>query len=148
MLLMHKIFQLYPNQVKYCLSPDAIVETNPAENIKAFFNQRVRWASKALVYEDKRIIFILLLVYLLNVTLFVFLLFAVFSKHGILNWLFLIALKTLIELIFLIPVARFFKKSSLLWAFFPAQIFHILYTVLSGFFGQVGSYTWKDRKLK
>jgi hypothetical protein len=60
----------------------------------------------------------------------------------------LISIKTLIELLFLIPVARFFKKSSLLWAFFPAQILHIPYIVISGFCGQLGTYSWKGRKLK
>jgi hypothetical protein len=60
----------------------------------------------------------------------------------------LFTVKTIIELIFLIPVARFYKKISLLWYFFPAQPFHILYTGIAGFLGQVGSYEWKGRKLK
>ena len=66
MLLMHKIYLLHPDKVMYCLSPDTIVETKPAESVNAFLNQRIRWASKALVYHDKRIFYVLLLVYLLN----------------------------------------------------------------------------------
>ena len=35
---------------------------------KAFFNQRIRWASKATHYMDKRIFSVLLLVYLFNLS--------------------------------------------------------------------------------
>jgi hypothetical protein len=66
----------------------------------------------------------------------------------LLYWVLLITIKTIIELIFLLPVARFYQKATLLWYFFPAQPFHILYTVMAGFLGQVGSYEWKGRKLK
>jgi len=66
----------------------------------------------------------------------------------LLYWVLLITIKTIIELIFLLPVARFYKKASLLWYCFPAQPFDILYTVMAGFLGQVGSYEWKGRKLK
>jgi len=148
MLLMHKIYLLYPDRVKYCLSQDAIVETKPAENIKTFFQQRIRWASKALVYHDKRIFYVLVLVYLLNSFLLALLIYGLVSARFFQFWLFLLIIKTLVELSFLAPVARFYKKTYLLWYFFPAQPFHILYTVTAGFFGQVGSYEWKGRKLK
>jgi cellulose synthase/poly-beta-1,6-N-acetylglucosamine synthase-like glycosyltransferase len=148
MLLMHKIYLLHPDKVMYCLSPDTIVETKPAESVNAFLNQRVRWASKALVYHDKRIFYVLLLVYLLNFFLLSLLINGFFFKEMLLYWVMLITIKTIIELIFLLPVARFYKKASLLWYFFPAQPFHILYTVMAGFLGQVGSYEWKGRKLK
>ena len=148
MLLMHKIYLLYPDRVMYCLSQDAIVETKPAENIKTFFQQRIRWASKALVYHDKRIFYVLVLVYLLNSFLFALLIYGLVSARFFQFWLFLLIIKTIVELSFLAPVARFYKKTSLLWYFFPAQPFHILYTVIAGFFGQVGSYEWKGRKLK
>jgi cellulose synthase/poly-beta-1,6-N-acetylglucosamine synthase-like glycosyltransferase len=148
MLLMHKIYLANPKKVMYCLSPDTIVETKPTESLTAFYQQRIRWASKALVYHDKRIFYVLLLVYLLNSLLLALLIYGLFATAFLSVWLLLILIKTFIELIFLIPVARFYKKTSLLWYFFPAQPFHILYTVIAGFFGQAGSYEWKGRKLK
>lgn len=148
MLLMHKIYTLNPKKVMYCLSPDTIVETKPAENIKAFLNQRIRWASKALVYHDKRIIYVLMLVYLLNSLLLALFIYVLFTTHLASALIMLILVKTIIELVFLIPVARFYKKTSLLYYFLPAQPFHILYTVIAGFLGQAGSYEWKGRKLK
>jgi cellulose synthase/poly-beta-1,6-N-acetylglucosamine synthase-like glycosyltransferase len=148
MLLMHKIYMLNPQRVMYCLSQDTIVETKPAENLKAFFNQRIRWASKALVYHDKRIFYVLMLVYLLNSLLLAFFIYSVLTTHLTWTLVMLILVKTIVELAFLIPVARFYKKTSLLYYFLPAQPFHILYTVIAGFLGQAGSYEWKGRKLK
>jgi cellulose synthase/poly-beta-1,6-N-acetylglucosamine synthase-like glycosyltransferase len=139
---------LNPKKVMYCLSPDAIVETKPAENMKSFLNQRIRWASKALVYHDKRIFYVLMLVYLLNSLLLAFFIYCLFTSHLALSFILLFLIKTIVELAFLIPIARFYKKTSMLFFFLPAQPFHILYTVIAGFLGQAGSYEWKGRKLK
>ena len=148
MLLMHKIYTLNPKKVMYCLSPDAIVETKPAENMITFFYQRIRWASKALVYHDKRIFYVLMLVYLLNAFLLTFLIYSLITTHLLIASIILILVKTMVELAFLFPVARFYKKTALLFYFLPAQPFHILYTVIAGFLGQAGTYEWKGRKLK
>jgi hypothetical protein len=51
-------------------------------------------------------------------------------------------------LIFLYPVAKFFGKQSMLLMFPLMQPFHILYTVIAGWLGKFGHYTWKERKVK
>ncbi|MBK8952492.1 MAG: glycosyltransferase [Chitinophagaceae bacterium] len=55
MLLMHKMAKQYPGKVHYLKSTEAIVSTAAVPTWKAFFNQRIRWASKAGKYNDKRI---------------------------------------------------------------------------------------------
>src|SRR5258705_5331742 len=55
MLLLHKIAKKYPDRVHYLKSMGAIVSTKPMPSWSSFFNQRIRWASKALYYNDKRI---------------------------------------------------------------------------------------------
>ncbi|MEO5782031.1 MAG: glycosyltransferase, partial [Ginsengibacter sp.] len=55
MLLMHKIFNRYPDKVLFLKSRDAIVQTKPAGTLQEFLNQRIRWASKADKYTDKKI---------------------------------------------------------------------------------------------
>ena len=151
MLLMHKIYKHHPDKVLFLKSKDIIVQTNPVHTIKEFFNQRIRWASKADKYDDKRIIAVLLLVYLFNCLL------VILPVAGLLNnvqysifelWLFLIISKTIIELFFLFPVARFFNKQKLLWLFPLLQPFHILYTIIAGWLGKFGSYEWKGRNVK
>lgn len=158
MLLMHKIYKRYPQGIQYIRSKEVIVQTEAMHSLKDFFNQRIRWASKADKYDDKRIFWVLLMVYSFNLlllvtpflTLFYNPLLSIFSCQFSLfvYWLFLITGKTAIELFFLYPVALFFGKQSLLWLFPLAEPFHILYTVIAGWLGKFGSYQWKERKVK
>jgi len=158
MLLMHKIYKRYREKVMFLKSEDVIVQTQPVNSIKEFFSQRIRWASKAGKYEDKRIFWVLLLVYLVNVSLLVLPVIALIRnvQFSMFNaqcsiwgvWFLLLVIKTLVELIFLYPVAKFFNKHPMLWAFPLMQPFHIIYTVIAGWLGSFGSYSWKERKVK
>lgn len=147
MLLMHKIAKKYPARIHYLKSADAIVSTQPMPAWKQFLNQRIRWASKATHYDDKRILWVLLLVYLFNLS-FLVLLVAGFWLP--VYWLVLAGLwtgKTFVELPFVNSVAGFFGKRSLLKYFFFFQPLHIFYTIISGLLGQFGKYEWKGRKV-
>jgi pilus assembly protein TadC len=147
MLLMHKIQKLYPDKVRYLKSANVIVQTQPAETMKEFMNQRIRWASKADKYPDPTITAVLLLVYLLNAWIFFIAICSFFFLYAFYLFLFLFIVKTAVELFFLFPVAGFFRKKKLMWWFIPAQPFHILYTLVAGWLGKFGSYKWKDRKV-
>lgn len=147
MLLMYKIWKKYPGRVHYLKSKETIVYTRPVKTWKDFLYQRVRWASKATRYDDKRIFPVLFVVYLLNLS------FLVLLATGFWNyeyWLYLLGLwiaKTLIEFPFVSSVATFFDKRYLMKYFLFFQPLHILYTIMSGLFGQFGKYEWKGRKV-
>jgi cellulose synthase/poly-beta-1,6-N-acetylglucosamine synthase-like glycosyltransferase len=148
MLLMHKIFRRYPQGVQWLKSKEAVVSTQPCSSWRDFFQQRIRWASKAAFYDDKRIFYVLLLVYLFNV-MFPVMAVAGFFLPGAWWWL-LIALivKTLIELFFLAPVAAFFGDIPLLRWFPFLQVHHIIYTIIAGWLGRFGRYEWKGRVIQ
>jgi cellulose synthase/poly-beta-1,6-N-acetylglucosamine synthase-like glycosyltransferase len=148
MLLMHKIQKKYPHEIMFLKSKDVIVSTQPAETLREFINQRIRWASKADRYTDRKITAVLLLVYLLNAWLLILGLSSFFYVKAFYIFLAAVIIKTLVELLFLYPVACFFKKQKQLWWFLPAQPFHILYTVIAGWLGKFGSYQWKGRRVK
>ncbi|TWI83149.1 cellulose synthase/poly-beta-1,6-N-acetylglucosamine synthase-like glycosyltransferase [Lacibacter cauensis] len=148
MLLMHKLYNQYPNEVHYCKAADSIVLTEPVETVAAFFRQRIRWASKADKYDDKRIFVVLLLVYLLNVWLLVLAISCFFISNNLQLLLLALGIKTIAELFFLFPVARFFQKQQLLVWFPLAQPFHIVYTVIAGWLGKFGNYEWKGRTVR
>lgn len=148
MLLMHKIQNQFPGKIFFLKSRDIIVETKPAETLKEFMNQRIRWASKTNQYTDKKIISVLLLVYLLNAWVFILAIASFFFIKVFYLFIISLLIKIIIELIFLYPVARFFDKQKLLWWFIPAQPFHILYTLIAGWLGTFGSYQWKGRKVR
>ncbi len=148
MLLLQKINRRFPGQVGWLHSPEAIVHTAPATSWRAFFQQRIRWASKARHYTEGPIFFVMLLVYLVNLS-FPFLLVASLWNAWFLPAAFLLWLgKTLLEWPFVFPVFRFFGLRFGFLSFFLFQPFHMLYTVLSGFLGLIGRYEWKGRKAR
>ncbi|MEO6490953.1 MAG: glycosyltransferase [Ferruginibacter sp.] len=158
MLLMNKINKMYPNRTMFLKSAKAIVQTGSVKTVYEFFSQRIRWASKADSYDDKRIFSVLLVVYTFNCMLLILPITLIFREPGvsifnfkfsIINfWLLSIVLKTTTEMIFLFPVSQFFKQQKLLFFFPLMQPFHILYTVIAGWMGKFGNYKWKDRNVK
>jgi len=147
MLLMNKIKEAYPSKIAFLFSKAAIVTTHPMPNWSSFFNQRIRWASKADSFRDKNVFWVLVLVYCYNLLLFLMPFMAFFYWPFIFYWLFFIASKTLVELTFAIPVGRFFGQSFIWW--FPfLQPIHIAYTVIAGWLGKFGKYEWKGRSVK
>ena len=148
MLLMHKIAKKYKNKVHYLKSSDAIVTTSPMQSWKDFFSQRKRWASKTAHYDDKRVLYVLLFVYLFNCWFLVLLLASFSNAH---TWKMVVAyliLKTIIEWPFVAKVARFYKEERLMRFFFFFQPLHSFYTIAVGLASQSGTYTWKGRKTK
>jgi cellulose synthase/poly-beta-1,6-N-acetylglucosamine synthase-like glycosyltransferase len=150
LLLMHKIAKKYSHEIMYLKSAAVIVKTIPANTVKAFFNQRIRWASKAEKYEDKRMLPVLMLVYFFNLGMFTMMSLALLkhTQTTINVFLVFMIIKTGIELIFLYPVSKFFGERKLLWLFPIFQPFHIVYTVIAGFLGKFGTYNWKGRTVK
>lgn len=148
MLLMQKISQRYPGHISYLLSKEAIVTTRPAKTWKEFFNQRIRWASKATNYNDIKIFSALFLVYFFNCALLALLVAGFWKPWLWTGFLGILLGKITVELIFIYPVARFYNKESLL-KFFPLyQPLHIVYTVIAGWLGTFGSFEWKGRTVK
>ncbi|HEY0066054.1 MAG TPA: hypothetical protein VGB46_01785, partial [Flavisolibacter sp.] len=148
MLLMYKIRKAHPGRVFYLKSRDAVVATAPMKTWSEFVNQRKRWASKTLVYEDGRIKAVLGFVYLFNCFFLLLFVMAFFGWSYIKLLLLMLAGKILAELFFLYPVAAFYQSRSLLRYFAFFQPIHILYTVSVGFLSQLGKYEWKGRRTK
>ena len=158
LLLMNKIAERHPSKIVYLKNKDVIVSTSPASGWKAFLQQRIRWASKAGHYQDKKMLPILLLVYMFNLMLFLLICLLVFSlfsnnldNHKRLLLIFVPSvffLKTVLELVLLYPVSHFFSKRKLLFAFPLLQPFHVSYVVIAGWLGKFGTYVWKGRTLR
>ena len=147
MLLMRKIQEKFPGQTGYLKDSRAIVSTGAAENIRAFLNQRIRWASKIAHYRHGSTFLTLALVYLVNAGLFILFFFSLF--YGQWRWLLvLLVFKTISEYFFVSRVARFFGQQSFMKYFPLCQPLHILYTVVAGGFGSFGKYSWKARKVR
>jgi len=147
MLLMEKIDRAFPGGVAYCFSEDAIVVTEPAASWAAFIQQRIRWSSKAKNYTSIFTKLTLLLVYLVNAAVVSLLLAGIFDFQLLKYGLLLTLMKTIVELPFMIRIARFFNKSALIAWFIPIQPLHALYTIVAGTFGLFSKYRWKGREV-
>ncbi len=148
MLLMHKIWKRHPGKVQYLKSKNAIVQTAPMPTWKEFFWQRIRWASKTTHYNDKRIFWVLLFTYFVNVLFVVLLIGSFFNSNFLIAALFYWIIKTGVEIPFIYSVAKFYNEKKLLFYFFFFQPLHAFYTVSIGLLSQMGSYNWKGRRTK
>ena len=148
MLLMHKIKKQFPQRIGYLFNKDAVVSTVPMPDWKRFFNQRIRWASKAEKYDDKSIIAVLVLVYFYNVILLTLGILSIWIGFCFPLLIASLVVKTAAELSFMLAVAAFYKEKKLLWWFPLMQPLHIVYMVVAGWLGKFGSYRWKGRKVR
>jgi poly-beta-1,6-N-acetyl-D-glucosamine synthase len=148
MLLMQKIADRFPGRTAYLLSKKAIVVTQPANTWKEFFNQRIRWASKATNYNDIKIFSALLLVYFFNCALLALLVAGFWMHYMWIGFFGILFAKIIVELLFIYPVAKFYGQERILKLFPLYQPLHIVYTVIAGWLGTFGSFEWKGRRVK
>jgi len=140
--LMHKVFKRYPDNVKFLKDERAIVHTSANSSISQLTDQRRRWVSKSFKYENRYITAILVASYFFNVSI-IYNLITNF-KYG----LFILVMKTGIELLFLFSVTKFFRKTWYLLFLPVAELFHILYVIIIGIWANTGTYNWKGRNVK
>jgi cellulose synthase/poly-beta-1,6-N-acetylglucosamine synthase-like glycosyltransferase len=136
--LMHKIAKIYPEKVFF--NPDfaATVRTTSQPNIRQFYQQRRRWASKWKHYQDWKVSALAIFIFTVNLGV----IWSVFNRDFI-N----LALKISAEFVFLALIIRFLgHKSKIL--FIPIiQIIYPFYVVFFGLIAQGKGYEWKGRKL-
>ena len=147
-LLMHKIDQAFPGSCRYLKHPDAIVTTAALASFAAFLSQRIRWASKATHYKDRKLFPILLMVWLLNAWFPAALLAGFFQPWLWAGFVTACLLKALLEWRFFRDTDRFFGGNSNFLQFASFQPLHIAYTVGSGVLGQMRTYEWKGRRVR
>ena len=144
MFLMEQFVKHYRSQsVKFILDNEAIVKTATMPNLKAFFRQRTRWASKTKAYTNWKIIATALIVLLFNLSI-VFLFVAGFFMH--VYWcLFVlyIILKTLIDFPILKRITHFMQQQKLMRWIFPLEFVYPFYVVFTAFSGIVTKVRWK-----
>ncbi|MCB0512299.1 MAG: hypothetical protein KDC72_07105, partial [Bacteroidetes bacterium] len=169
MLLVYKIAQIDDNKVFFNKNIEATTQTEIIHNLKSFLQQRFRWTSKAMDYQDKRMTMMLGLVLLFCVSMVVnfamiigiILYYQIFPNHTIVGYLqflsvlfflivfsFQFVLKTIADYILLNEASSFFNEKRQLKGFIISEILHIAYIVYVGIVGNFVSVKWKDRAVK
>ena len=141
--LMHKIAQKYPDKVKFNSNTDSIVKTNSQPDLKHFYQQRRRWASKWKHYNNWQISALAMFIFAVN--LGVILTYFLFPLQQFLS---LIFLKFGSEFIFLSLVIKYLGYKNKVFFVPIIQIFYPFYVVFFGLLAQGKGYEWKGRKLQ
>jgi cellulose synthase/poly-beta-1,6-N-acetylglucosamine synthase-like glycosyltransferase len=145
-LLLLKVKKLSHADVAFNPDLRAKVETTPAQNLKDFWSQRKRWASKSRHYHDFDILGAGLVVLVFNLWLMVLLAGSLFHTALLMPLLMGFFFKTLADSILLTPLIRHFGRSQLWKAFLPAQLVYPFFSTLPALAGQLVGFKWKNRR--
>lgn len=144
---MQKMARAFPGRLAYVKSADALVQTTPAPDWKAFWDQRLRWGGKASAYLEWQLTAVGALT--LAVSWAILLSFLFIPRVGAWAFLFGFGLKSMVDYRLLSRTAHFFNRSSLLLVFWQAQLLHVLYIVVVGSAAVfLKRYNWKGRRHK
>lgn len=147
-LLLHKINRSYPNSVGFIKSEKATVKTYAKATLKDFVQQRKRWASKSTGYTDKRVVFIVIGIFLFNSSLLISSVLSFFDNRIFQYLIFALSLKLLFDGVFLYMMLKFFKNLRNI-ILLPLMIFlYVFYIIYIGILGNISkTYHWKGRKV-
>ena len=148
-LLMQKVAYQTPLDVRFCPDGGAVVETLPVHTLRAFVHQRRRWASKGALYPPR------LQAMLLGIGAFFIALvgaaLALPFVPALAPYLAAaFALKAAGDLAVLVPAARRFGQTRLLWGYPAHLVLHAPYSLLVAILGLLGAssgFEWKGRRV-
>jgi len=138
-------FKLHLKKIDFLKSYDACVFTEAKPSLRDFFIQRKRWVSKTRGYRNFSVIFVSLLVFLINLFLFIAGISSIFISGFIWFALLFLGIKLLIDFPLMTGATVFFKRRNLLWYYLPIQIINIIYIPFMAIAGLCGKVEWKGR---
>lgn len=146
-LLMQKVARETPHRVRFCSAAAAAVETDGLRSVRAFLQQRRRWASKGMHYPSAGLVAALAVVYLFHVAL-------VAAAVAAPVWP---ALAPAVGVAFGLDLAAgvalagqaavHFGRSRLLVWLLPTEVLRLPYFVAIGIAGAFGGFEWKGRRV-
>lgn len=142
-LLLQKIDRTTHWTIRACLSSGSFVFTQPMNSLSEFIHQRIRWASKSLVYQKSSLILFLIATYLLYLWLLISfpLAFAVSSFLPIVPLL----VKLGVDFILIMKGTALVGRKDLRKYFLLAEIAQIPYILYVGVAGLFKKFEWKGR---
>ena len=142
--LLQKIYQVYPDGVKFLKRREAVVSTSPKKDLKSFLQQRVRWSSKWRYHSNKVVKAAAVWVFV-DAILFFALIFTGIWKYEPMT-LGLFFLRILPECIYLASVTKFFNERVSSPYYLIISILYPFYIFFLGFASIFGTYSWKGRR--
>jgi cellulose synthase/poly-beta-1,6-N-acetylglucosamine synthase-like glycosyltransferase len=147
--VLHEYIKSGGEKVYFQKSKDAIVSTAAQYTWKNLVQQRIRWASKATSYVQKKDVYINGFIFLLCLSiLFNFLLIPFTNGLSFFAALFQLFIKATIDYAFIDNVNKLFKKKHLMRYFLSSFLVHYVYIIMTGVTSLLGlSYKWKGKRM-
>ncbi|MDR2834961.1 MAG: glycosyltransferase [Bacteroidales bacterium] len=144
--LLHYVSEKY--KIDFIKSKDTIIKTIAPKNLRVFFLQRIRWASKTSGYKNVMTIFTLIINVLYNIIILLTCILIILKNNFFIIFITLFIIKFIVDLIFMIPILYFHEKMNLL-KYIPIMIFlYPFYVIITGILSLFLKPKWKGRKIK
>lgn len=147
-LLLQKVAEHYPAKIGFLKLYDAIVFTHAKHSLGEFLQQRRRWASKSVKYKDKKVVALVVALWLFNLSVIINLCLGIYDVYFLKLFAIQIFLKYIFEMAVMIPVCIFFKRPKLVLLQILMVPLYIVYFIYIGLMGNSGTYTWKGRLVR
>ena len=146
-LLLQLMRRLTKWQIVFAHSSHAFNTSQPQKTLKALINQRTRWASNGSyqIHLDKLFFGYLVVVFLLNTSLFLGLCIAILAHTWSVKLLGCLLAKVGAEFLVGVVATRLFNRPDLLKYFPVWALLQIPYVMFAGLLGIFGKFSWKER---
>ena len=145
--LLQKAVSKAPDKVQYLKHPNFIVKTKPENNLKNFFMQRVRWASKTSEYQSIYAKLLAAVVFAANLCIVLGFGYWILNKLEGMVFLASFILKYVADYILLYKTNTYLRKGKLLLPLASSFVYPF-YSSIVGLYSFMGGYSWKGRAFK
>ncbi|MUU78697.1 glycosyltransferase family 2 protein [Winogradskyella endarachnes] len=143
--MLEKFLNNDANKVHYLKSKKAIVTTNPSENLKSLFHQRMRWASKTSQLQSWFTKIVGLIIILGNLTCLALLPLVLTNLISSKIAITLFVIKFCIDFLLLFKTSRFYKQEAYLLSFIVSSVIYPIFNISVFSLSLFKSYNWKGR---
>lgn len=148
-LFLQKVASQTNYKIKFAYEKEAMVTTHPRTKIVEFFQQRQRWASKSLFYNNKLLVLKIILIFLFYLGLILQLIGGLFFDPLLfITFGFSLLVKVIVEYLVLNYGSKTLYDRKILRPFILAEIIQIPYIIISAIGGLFGNFKWKGEVVK
>ncbi len=133
------------SSVMWLESPEAIVETKSAPDLKAFLDQRKRWASKSTAYRDGFSILLGIVTFVTNLSVAALAFASLFNTEFLKGFLLAFMIKSIPDFVILQNTTGRYNRKELMWWFLPCQVVYPFYVITVAITGLSAPSTLKNK---
>ncbi len=144
--LMRKISKHFPKAISFIPETDSVVSTLAHQTLAGFVNQRIRWAGKWKYSHSLSSKLLAIFIFVFQFSYLSLLLFLIGGWIPLKVGGLLVAIKFLLEFLFLYNIGVFLKLKWRWLPFFCLQFIYPLYVLWVAFGTEMRGFDWKGRK--